>query len=160
MLNACPFDLCYEEISCCWPRTCITSIQEPEFTKFHYSQGCPVQMKTWLLWSWRLDSTISTFGTSAQRHGRSCRQGFQNSSLLIYSSPKTNVETNIVMLSSVSYLTVTAVSMESKYVLLIIMGLWRLTEEPAWVGIAGVSAAAAAGGPKPSVHRDCQPPTD
>lgn len=52
--------------------------KEPALTKFHYSLGCPVQMKTWLLWSWRLDSTISTFGKSAQRHGRSCRQGFQN----------------------------------------------------------------------------------
>lgn len=66
----------------------------------------------------------------------------------------------MIVLSSVSYLTVIAVSMENKYVLLIVMGLWRLMEEPAWAGIAGVSAAAAAGRPKPSVHRDCQPPTD
>lgn len=55
----------------------LLSIQEPVLTKFHYCQGCPVQMKTWLLWSWRLDSTISTFGKRAQRQGRSCRQGFQ-----------------------------------------------------------------------------------
>lgn len=66
----------------------------------------------------------------------------------------------MIVLSLVSYLTVIAVSMENKYVLLIVMGLWRLMEEPAWAGIAGVSAAAAAGRPKPSVHRDCQPPTD
>lgn len=65
-----------------------------------------------------------------------------------------------MMLSSVSYLTLIAVSMETKYVLLTVMGFWKLMEEPAWIDIARVSVAAAAWRPKPSVHRDCQPPTD
>lgn len=113
----------------------LQSIQEPVLTKFHYSQGCPVQMKTWLLWSWRLDSTISTFGKRAQRHGRSCRQGFQKQLIIALQFSQNKMQRQILWCflqfpTSLSLLSAWKANM-FYWVLWACEGLWR--NLPEWV---------------------------
>lgn len=134
------------------------------------AMAAPVQMKTWLLWSWKLDRSfcgMQNFSFWGESHeiwnmegsvGKTFRNSW-NSEIAAQFSPR-SVQSSIND-AFFNFLPLCHYCKHGNQACSInFMGFWNLMEEPAWMNIAWVSVAAAAWRPKPSVHRDCQPPTD